>query len=136
MDIELKVKWIYTKFKKGFHTSDWDIIVEEISNGSDFSSDYEYPLFIFPNMIDDIESLKEFIVLESNDKRIWFHRNDHDRISGVCNLEKGKLIEIDENKLLEIYSEITGVINHITNSDFGLAKCRAEIIKEKIDKLI
>ena len=96
----------------------------------------EFPIFMFSNTVDDIVLLNSFVVIETENKRIWFTRNHSEQYSNVCHLGDGRKIEIDENRLIEMRSEIMGIINHIHNKDFGMAMTRAEIIREKINKLM
>lgn len=143
MDIDLEVRWLYTQYKKDLGVPDcWDITIEDGNFLGAFlcsdlvPEDKDFPLFIFTRTADTIDTLKSFVVIESSKRRIWFNKNFSDRYSKVYHLGEGKKIEVDENKIIEIRSEIMGVINHIHNTDFGMAMVRAEIIRDKINKLI
>lgn len=138
MDIESEVTWIYIQSKKGFSLPNWDVnvTIEKLS-GDLFTKDSKFPIFIIPNNIDSIDELKGFMVITSPTRRIWFNRNNIGKLIEVCHIkEDGKKIEIDENRLLEIRSEIMSIINHLNNNDYGLALTRSEIIRDKINKLI
>lgn len=134
MEIDLEVRWLYTQHRKGFGVPDcWDITIKE---DIDYVTTKEFPIFLYDKFINDIRDTNSFVVVESRTRCIWFNRNNVGRYIKVCHLGEGKKVEVDENRLIEIRSEIMGIINHIHNNDFGLASVRADIIREKINKLI
>lgn len=134
MEAGLEIRWLYTQYKKGLGVPNcWDVtVLEDII----YATKKEYPVFVYNTSVHDIKEFNSFAVVESRTRCVWFNRNNVGKYIEVCHLGKGRKVEVDENRLIEIRAEIMGIINHIDNKDYGMAMLRVELIREKINKLI